>query len=412
MTVESALEIRAFKGTPLALIIVTSLTVNGLLIKVICSDIRMRTTTNMFLLSQSIADVATTLLVMIPSFVAVLGDKWLLGDTLCQVHGFLNLYFTIITLLNLAMLALDRYFAIVRVSLKTYALAKKTALYIACAVWSVAFIGAFPWAACFGNNNNVKIEFFRGFYVCGTTYKQPMSAYSLTVIILSITTFAFAPFAVVVFSFYQIMKTVRRRRLRVCPSIVSNQLRIAIDLYARSAYTSLLIIVTSLVFVFPACFSMTFDGLQIVHIDQDFETALKWLMWLHCVIKPLICATKQSFVRRKYKSSPIVFALTKSKHCKALIRKSFYNRNITHNTTPSTRKITTASHNFSDFRSCGEATEGIQKPRQRNEHSLTDKIKPTKQVALKKAWSLDSDVGFNDINLDIECSPHLAKSTE
>ena len=235
-----------------------------------------------------------------------------------------------------------------------------------------------------------------------------MSAYSLTIFILSITLFAFAPFIVVFFSFSRIMNTVRGRRHRVCPSIISNQLRVAIDLYARSAYTSLLLIVTSLVFVFPACFTMAVDGLQIVYVDPDFETALKWLMWLHCVVKPLIYATKQSFVGRKYKFCPIFFALTRSMLPKTLIKNSFYKHRFTHFiTTPSTPKITTASCTSSNGSLYNKTTVGNEIPSHSKKHfdaQITNKIKTTKHVGIKKAWSLDADVGFSDIYVDVECS--------
>ena len=298
---ESPPGIRALKGIPLAFIIVASLAGNGPLIRAIYADVRMRTATNIFVFNQSIADVATTLLIALLALVSIVCDGCLLSDEMCVANTFFNMYFTIITLLNLAVISLDRYFAISRTSHLPIESAKRTALYIASSVWIVAFLGAFPWAAYL--SNGTRVEYLPGFYVCGSKYLQPMKNLPLTIFLFSVMIFAVVPLAVVCFSLFYIIKKIRGRRRRVCLATMSNQMRIAIEVYSKSAYTSLYVILVGLVFVFPACVTMTIDGLQVVCINPNFAIALKWLMLCHCVVKPAIYATRNrrwSFVYKRY----------------------------------------------------------------------------------------------------------------
>ena len=430
---ESPPGIRALKGIPLGFTIVASIAGNGVLIRAVYSDVRMRTATNIFIFNQSIVDVATTLLVALVALVAVVCDGWLLGDEMCVANAFFNMYFTIITLLNLAVISLDRYFAIARTSHLPIEVAKRTALYIAPSVWIVAFLGAFPWAAYL--SDGARVEYFPGFYVCGTKYLQPMRNLPLMIFIFSVVIFAVVPLAVVCFSFFYIMKKIRGGRQRVCPATMSNQMRIAIDVYSKSAYTSLFVIITSLVFVFPACITMAIDGLQVVYLNPDFATALKWLMLCHCVVKPAIYATRNrrwSFVLKRYCNIYATFTKRisslnstsnsrshldgftvqfKSKPAVLVDGKTDEKICVYRNTCSLSRPLNIAAH----FE-CPEKLKDkplkmdpISKHLKKAPKQCKSKYQANRQMSFKMAWSLEDDVRFGDIMFDIDDSSNGLK---
>lgn len=288
---------KAFKIIPLVIIIVISLGGNLLLVYAVYSDVRMRTSTNFFIVSQCMADLGTTMLVIPFALFAVINEGWILDEISCIANGFFNMYFTIVTLLNLAVIAFDRFFAIVKTSHHT--IKKTEANFIIFLVWGLSMLGAVPWLTLF--SKRVDTVFLPGFYICGQEYVHPVRTAELATLIAQTVCFAFLPFLAIVYSFYHIIKVVRGNRHRVFPAALSNAQKIATQVYAKSAYTSMMVIVTSLMQVFPACFTMTFEGLLVVHIPYALETSLKWIMWCHCCIKPLIYFRKNRKWSRKFR---------------------------------------------------------------------------------------------------------------
>ena len=288
----------ALKIIPLVFIIVVSLCGNLLLVHVVLSDVRMRTSTNFFVVSQSVADVGTTVLVIPFACFAVITDAWTFDSVLCTANAFFNMCFTIATLLNLAVIAFDRFLAIVKSSHHT--IGTNAALGVITLVWALALVGGIPWLGIF--SDRVDVVYFRGFYTCAQEFKHPIRASELAVLLIQIFSFAFLPFVAIVYSFNRILKVIRGNRHRVSPSALSNSQKIAVEVYSKTAYTSLAVIATSLVQVFPACFLMTIEGLIVSPIPHDLETALKWIMWCHCWIKPVIYAKRSRQWSKKFRS--------------------------------------------------------------------------------------------------------------
>ena len=68
---------------------------------------------NIYFASMSIADLAVTILVMLPSAIMDLMDRWPLGFTLCQVHTSLDISMCTVSILHLVIISHDKYTAIV-----------------------------------------------------------------------------------------------------------------------------------------------------------------------------------------------------------------------------------------------------------------------------------------------------------
>lgn len=85
---------KVFKIIPLFLVMTTSIICNTIVLHAVYADIRMQTATNMLIVSQSLVDFGTSVLVMPVALISVVHDGWVLGENFCIANSFFNLFFT------------------------------------------------------------------------------------------------------------------------------------------------------------------------------------------------------------------------------------------------------------------------------------------------------------------------------
>ncbi|XP_069140043.1 5-hydroxytryptamine receptor 4-like [Argopecten irradians] len=110
-----SLEVRAVLGLILTLFPVLTFFGNTLVIVAVFTHKRLRTITNVFVVSLALADCMVALSVMPFGVYQQLSNKsWALGHTLCLVSTSLDVMFTTTSIIHLSCLAIDRYLAICR----------------------------------------------------------------------------------------------------------------------------------------------------------------------------------------------------------------------------------------------------------------------------------------------------------
>ena len=273
-----------FKLISLLLIFFVSLIGNILLAHFASKKGYRKAGANTIILSQTIADLGTTCLVIPFAVPAVFEDRWTLGDAMCRLNGFFNMFFTIATLYNLSFLAYDRFLVIVHKShrILTRDQARKGTI----TIWLIALAISFPWMDF--ANENIRTVYTPGFYICYLRYYHPFGAFEIFCLILILLIAAAIPTGIILYSFYRILEVYRDHRVRITPVTLSNVAKFALEQYCRSAYTSLLTIGTTMLFVLPSCFTLFMESIQVTNISHSFETASKWVMWCHCTVKPII----------------------------------------------------------------------------------------------------------------------------
>ncbi|XP_055328940.1 trace amine-associated receptor 7g-like isoform X2 [Paramacrobiotus metropolitanus] len=93
-------------------LIVFSVTGNLLVLMIIMRFRRMRTRTNMLLANLSAIDLLTGLLTMPFSMITAINGGWKLGETACQINGFLNALFISASIHTLMYISIHKYFSI------------------------------------------------------------------------------------------------------------------------------------------------------------------------------------------------------------------------------------------------------------------------------------------------------------
>ena len=190
--------------TILCVICLAALIGNSSLYIIVYKNKDLRNITNLYILNLAAADLMVSV-VSIPFTVAtVITGRWLFGDTACVALGFLTILSFIASVMSLGMIAINRYFYIVKWNTYKNTFSKRKALLYAAAVWAVSISLAFPplfgWA---------EYRFIPGKSYCFVYW--PSNVYFMY---FMIAVCFFGPFSAMAFSYYNILaftKTLKRQ---------------------------------------------------------------------------------------------------------------------------------------------------------------------------------------------------------
>lgn len=222
----------------LTVLIAGGITGNIIVCIVFAQNKNIQTPTNYLIVSLAVADVmqSATMIFMIKS---LLSGGWELGSGVCQLTGFMNISFIITSLISLAMISLQRYFAVVRTTKRTVFSRRSTCCLIAFSWLFPAALAISPvlgWSA---------YEYRPGKLMCTLQFSYNIS-FTLTVCFSGL----LVPFATICFSTYKILKTVRESGNRVSSSELAVQQRRKNE--SRVSIMLVSVVVSFLIFYLPA----------------------------------------------------------------------------------------------------------------------------------------------------------------
>ncbi|KAJ7365607.1 Melatonin- receptor [Desmophyllum pertusum] len=105
---------------------------------------RLRTLSNMFVVALAVSDILMSTCCMPFSVATLFHGKWIFGETSCRFHGFGVLTFGLASLLTMGIIAVSRYFCVVKPDKYIVLFKKKRTLIYIAVVWCTAFIGSVP----------------------------------------------------------------------------------------------------------------------------------------------------------------------------------------------------------------------------------------------------------------------------
>ena len=194
-----------FETTVLSFICLAALIGNVSLFLIVYKDRHLQTITNLFILNLAAVDILVSLLSMPVTVVTIISERWVFGHTACVALGFFTLLAFIASVMSLGMIALNRYFYIVKWNTYTKTFSKKKALLYVAAVWFVSISLASPplfgWA---------EYRFIPGKLYCFVYW--PSNVYFMY---FMITVCFFGPLSVMAFSYYNILVFTRDSNRRV-----------------------------------------------------------------------------------------------------------------------------------------------------------------------------------------------------
>ena len=189
----------------ISIISIVALIGNLSLFIIVYKNKNLRTISNMYNLNLATADILVSLLSMPVTAITIIKQRWVFGQATCTVLGFLTMLSFIASVMNLGMIAINRYFYIVKWGIYRDIFTTRKALLYGVAVWIAAFALAltplFGWA---------EYQFIPGKSYCFVYW--PSNVYYSYFMIFAC---FFGPLLVAAFSYYSILSFARSKKKKV-----------------------------------------------------------------------------------------------------------------------------------------------------------------------------------------------------
>lgn len=129
---------------------------NGLVILVVLKKKNMQTLTNIFIANLAFADVALGIFVIPFQFQAVVLQRWVFSDFMCNVAPFVKILSVNVSVLTLTLIAIDRYMAVIHPLHAGFR--KRVAVVVLLVIWLISTLSALPVAFYYTIQNMFRIK--------------------------------------------------------------------------------------------------------------------------------------------------------------------------------------------------------------------------------------------------------------
>ena len=188
-------------------IIIVAVTGNVLILTAIYIDKTLQTITNAFIINLACADLLLAIIGMPFTLASSITYEWIFGDTWCKVNGMANSLFCIASILTLAAVSLDRYFAILYPFRYGRWITKKMAGCMIFYIWFHALL-----MACLPVMGWSRYTFIRSESICTVHWEFDIA---FTVSLFSVC--FFLPLGVMMFTYLRIFRTARIQSKKIVP---------------------------------------------------------------------------------------------------------------------------------------------------------------------------------------------------
>lgn len=283
------------QGITVLILFVLGMVGNGILLVAYWRDYRMQTTTNMLVISHISAEFSFAI-----NGILVYGSSLIrlevLGGNLCIFAGTVNMFLFFVSVLSLAAISVDRYFAVVKRSHHKFT--KKVITRVIIFIWSQAVVSAIPWDLILINKPGKRfIAWVLGncekYLTLREHHNVPVLTFRIVLWILSF----FIPCCIIFYASARILRSAIHKRARVH---VLEYPRNPADAYMRSAFTTILIITVYFLCLTPSMILYVFREGSSSFYSLALHSIAKVAMSFRSVCYPVI------FIARNRKFSGYV----------------------------------------------------------------------------------------------------------
>lgn len=195
------------QAASLAIIMIVALVGNLLILAAIYIDKTLQTITNVFIINLACADMLLAIIGMPFTLASSITYDWVFGDTWCKVNGMANSLFCIASILTLAAVSIDRYFAILFPFKYMTWITNKVAAGMVFYIWFHALL-----MACLPLTSWSKYTFIRSESICTVQWE-----YSITYTLFLFSVCFFLPLGVMMFTYLRIFRTAKKQSRKIVP---------------------------------------------------------------------------------------------------------------------------------------------------------------------------------------------------
>ncbi|CAH3179262.1 unnamed protein product [Porites lobata] len=276
--------------TSLVILNVLSLAGNILVCMSVYKNVRLRTTTNLYIIALAASDLLSAVFVMPIGIGVLITGEWIFGEAICQLHAFFSLFVIYISPVTMGLTAVNRYVRICRSTQQYDRLfsARKSRLLLAIVWFSVACYTVVPRLA-----DLQAYEFVPGYAQCSIAHLSEigkMIHYSIVLICFFLT-----PLIATLLSYKRVAEVIRQHNINASSSISSHEIKISKSLFA-------------VVFAFMICWIpfwiiVVLRRFKLVAtMPRSVELFCMFLLYLSNTINPFIYAGMNPVFKREFRN--------------------------------------------------------------------------------------------------------------
>ena len=278
---------------------------------------RLRSFSNMFVVALAVSDILMSTCCMPFSVVTLICGRWIFGEKFCRFHGFGVFTFGLASLHTMGIIAVSRYFCIVKPEKYIGLFRKQRILVYIGVVWCAAFIGSVP--AFFFSHGG--FEFQPGKAMCLYTFDTNI-AYTIFIECVYIAT----PLTLITICYIRVFCTVSRSN-RVFSHENNPQLRRANVEEAKVTKTLAAVMVGFACCWLPVCIIDYIDAARgEPTLPRQAYLTYGFLVYLSSTINPFINGATNKHFRREYKAILSGMLCLKSCPCMTVSRVNASNK--------------------------------------------------------------------------------------
>lgn len=281
----------AFQATSLISIMVVAIVANTMNIIVVYRNSNMQTPRYMFIMNLACADLGVTLLAMPFSLITCISREWIMGESLCKLHGFLGSFFFCVSIFTLTIMSIEQYYALVKPLAR--AITIRRARYMIGLVWIASTLVSMGpvlgWGHFAYNSSTLS---------CGVAYPRTtlerlyllflvLVAYVITLLIMTI-------------AYIRIFFAVRKHTNRIA-KYTSGGLEV-MRLQRRIIYTLLLVLMVFILCWLPFVFLIVLAtrNVGVSKLPYGLGVAAYWCGFCNSSINPIIFVIRNDRFREGY----------------------------------------------------------------------------------------------------------------
>ena len=255
---------------------------------------RLRTLSNMFVVALAVSDILMSTWCMPFSVATLIHGQWIFGEAFCRFHGFGALTFGLASLHTMGIIAVSRYFCVVKPEKYIVLFNKQRTLIYIAVVWCVALIGSVPPFFF----EHIGFEFQPGKAMCLYTFDANI-AYTIFIECIYIAT----PLTLIAFCYSKVFYTVSRSNRVFALENNPQQLRAHVE-EAKVTKTLAAVMVGFACCWLPVCIIDYIDAARgEPTLARQAYLTYGFLVYLSSSINPFIYGATHKQFRREYKTA-------------------------------------------------------------------------------------------------------------
>lgn len=284
-------------GVAILLVLVTAVFVNSLVCFVVYRNRLLRQQfSSVFIVNLALCDFFMALLAMPFSFGAIVASKWPFGAIVCNLTGFANQILAISAILTLAMISVDRFYAVIK------PLKYRAKMTMHKALRSIAYVWVQSFAFSVVPAVNRWYVFNEYYFFCTFASLSRTRIENAFALCLYLANFAL-PLLVMLAAYYKIFKVARRHSQRIAPAVFTlgtfgtaiklddmRQERIGRLREAKAARKILIVIAAFLCCNTPYTLMRLLELTtgRVLAMPRSVTIGAKWINFLKSVLNPVI----------------------------------------------------------------------------------------------------------------------------